>query len=186
MKKLLIGLAVLAMGLVAYPAQAQEAEEMPVTFYVAFGGTAALDDEAAIKSASASIRVGIKTNLNSEGSWRLISEFNSINKPLKKNETNGSFVKSIDLGAERLYWLNARDGFLSNSAVVIRGVVDFELNRDENDANLGFGFGWLKKLSVNDLGQSNFAFQAGVDMLVREAEGDDISLFVTLNFTPFQ
>lgn len=187
MKRFILGVIVLVAGLVAMPFTVNaQTEEMPVTFYAAFGGTAALDDEAAIKSASVSLRFGIKTNLNSEGSWRLITEFNSINRPLKKDETSGDFVKSIDLGAERLYWLKPKTGFWSNTAIVLRGVIDIEVNRENNDENLGLGFGILKKLSVDADGNSHFSMQLGLDMLMRDAEEDDIGFYLTMNFTPFQ
>jgi len=187
MKRLItITLALLLVLAYPDPGEAQEAEEMPVTFYGSIGATAGLDDEAAINSASASLRFGVKTELNKEGTWRLITEYNSINRPLKKNETNGDYVKSIAIGAERLYWLKAKSGFLSNTAAVLRGAFDVEVNRTENDNNLGLGFGLLKKMSVDDLGRSHFSLQLSLDMLMRDNEKDDLSLFATLNFTPFQ
>ncbi len=150
-------------------AQAQEAEEMPVTFYGALGASAGLDKDAAVKSASVSFKIGIKTDMNREGTWRLITEYNSIDRPLKKDETNGDYVKSLGIAAERLYWTNRKSGFLANSGVVIRGGVDIELNRLENDNNMALGIGGIKKLSVDEFGKSNWAIQVSLDMLARSA-----------------
>ncbi len=188
MRKLLIGGVLALLVLSAYPnqAQAQTSEEMPVSFYLSVGATAALDDEAAITSSSASLRFGLATNLNKEGSWKILTEFNSINKPLKKDETNGQYVKSIDLGVQRIYQLRPRSGFFSNTAFVVRGVFDIEVNRTKNDENFGIGFGFQKKLSVDDRGRSHFTIQAEFDMLMRNDEKDDIGFYVTMLFTPFQ
>lgn len=186
MKQLLtITLALLLVLSCPDPGEAQEAEEMPVTFYGSFGGSAALDQDAAVKSASLSLRFGIKTDMNREGSWRLITEYNSITRPLKK-DGDSKYVKSLGIGAERIYWTNRSSGFLTNSGVVIRGGVDMELNLKDNDNNLAFGVGGIKKLSVDEAGNSNWAFQLSLDMLVRNNEEDDLSMFATLNFTPFQ
>lgn len=183
MKKLLITLALVAV-LVAAPARFTLAsDEGPVTFYGAFGGTAALNERAAVTSASVSIRFGIKTYLNAEGTWRLITEYNSINKPLKF-DNEGKFVKSLDIGAEKLYWLGQREGFLAHSAFVFRGAIDFELNLPDNDNNIALGFGWLKKLSVDNDGHSLLSVQASLDMRLRNDEQDDVALFLALNLTP--
>ena len=183
MKRFLTIFALVAV-LVALPLKLVIAEEGPVTFYGAFGGTAALDEQAAITSASVSLRFGIKTYLNGEGTWRLITEYNSIDKPLLLDETSGKFIKSLDVGAERIYWLGQNEGFLAHSALVIRGSVDFELNREDNDNNLILGFGWLKKLSVDMDGNSLLSVQGSFDMRLRDDEKDDIAFFVTLNLTP--
>jgi len=159
------------------------ADEGPVTFYGSFGGTAALDERAAITSASVSVRFGIKTHLNADGTWRLITEYNSIDKPLKLEE-DGSFVKSLDVGAERLFWLGAREGFVAHSAFVFRGALDFELNLPDNDLNVAIGAGWLKKLSVDGDGNSLLSAQVSADMRFKNDETDDVAFFLTINLTP--
>lgn len=183
MKRFLISTILMTVFFLALPISPR-AEEGPVTFYGSIGTTAQIDQEATLSSAQASIRFGIKTYLNKEGTWRLITEYNSIDLLVKKNAAGGKNVKSIDVGAERLYWLGVKNGFFANFAFVARGALDMEVNLTDNDVNVALGFGVLKKLSVDKDGNSLLAVQLSFDNRIRNDEKDDIALFATLNLTP--
>lgn len=178
----------LALLLVMAPLTLSFADSHPLTMFLAASGTTETGEKFSLTDLTGTLKAGIKTNLNVDGTYRLLLTYRQVNiGPLAGD------IKSLGVGAERYFDFNRTSGFLKNSGLNVRASAQFELNQfavtesgdfqTNNNTNGVFGFGWEKKLSLDADGHALFAIEPFMDFTTKE-QRDFLTLGMTLNFMP--
>ena len=181
MKKLLIGLAVLAMGLVAYPVQAHD-HDSRVTFYGNISATTVSGDGFSLAdNTQGSFGFGVKYALDG-GSFRVVAGFREV--PVFGGEvklSDGGKAKAAQIGLEKGYDLGFNEGFMGHISLVLRLMGSDVLNDGDNFDAVG-GIGFEKRLNVKD-GAAILSIMPYLD--VTDMAGSNIiTVGVQFNVTP--
>lgn len=174
MKKSLIILGVLLL----LPWKFSIAEEGPATYFLAISGNTETGENFDLTDLTGTFRAGIKTDLADNGLYRLIMTYRQVNVgPLADD------IKALGVGAEKIYPLYMTNGFFKNSSLAVRASAQFELNQEVNDVNGVFGFGWIKKLSVDANGDAVFSIEPYIDFTAKD-DRDFLTIGLSVNLTP--
>ncbi len=179
---------ILAVILALAPLSMSFADSHPLTIFLAASGTTETGDKFDLSDLTGTFKLGIKTNLNADGTYRLLVTYRQVNiGPLAGD------VKTLGVGAERYFDFNRTSGFLKNSGINLRASAQFELNQfavtesgdfhPDNNTNGVFGIGWDKKLSLDDDGHALFSIEPFIDFTTK-ADRDFFTLGATLNIMP--
>lgn len=174
MKKFLIVLAII----ILLPLKFTFSAEGPATYFASISGTTATGGEFDLTDLTGTFKIGLKTDLSGDGLYHLVTTYRQVNVgPL------ADAVKSLDVGAEKLYALGMNSGFFKNSYLAVRASGQFELNQESNDVNAVLGFGWEKKLAVDAQGNAVFSIEPFMDFTAKEDQ-DFLTIGFSINVTP--